>query len=90
MLRLEEAQARLLAHARPTGEERVPLADAAGRVLADPRIVAAVDVPPFANSSMDGFALRAADAPGVLRVAGEIAAGAGSSSRSRPGRRSGS
>ena len=62
----------------PDAEERVALADAAGRVLADPRIVAAVDVPPFANSSMDGFALRAADAPGVLRVAGEIAAGAGS------------
>jgi molybdopterin molybdotransferase len=78
MLSLEEAKARLLAHARPTREERVALADAAGRVLADPRIVAAVDVPPFANSSMDGFALRAADTPGVLRVAGEIAAGAGS------------
>jgi len=78
LLPLEEAQARLLAHARETGEERVALTDAAGRVLADPRIVAAVDVPPFANSSMDGFALRAADAPGVLRLAGEIAAGAGS------------
>ena len=75
MLPLEEAQARLLAHARSVGEERVALADAVGRVLADPRIVAAVDVPPFANSSMDGFALHAADAPGVLRVAGEIAAG---------------
>jgi molybdopterin molybdotransferase len=75
MLPLEEAQARLLAHARPISVERVALADAAGRVLADPRIVAAVDVPAFANSSMDGFALRAADAPGVLRVAGEIAAG---------------
>ena len=78
LLPLEEAQARLLAHARATGEERLALADAAGRVLADRRIVAAVDVPPFANSSMDGFALRAADAPGVLRVTGEIAAGAGS------------
>ena len=75
MLPLEEAQARLLAHARPVGEERVALADAAGRVLADPRVVAAIDVPPFANASMDGFALRAADVPGVLRVAGEIAAG---------------
>jgi len=78
LLLLEEAQARLLAHARPTGEERVALADATGRILADPRIVAAVDVPPFANSSMDGFALHAGDAPGVLRVAGEIAAGAAS------------
>ena len=75
MLTLEEAQARLLTHARSVGEERVALADAAGRVLANPRIVAAVDVPAFANSSMDGFALHASDAPGVLRVAGEIAAG---------------
>jgi molybdopterin molybdotransferase len=76
MLPLEEAQARLLAHARPSAAERIALADAAGRVLAEPRIVAAVDVPPFANSSMDGFALRAADAPGIFRVAGEVAAGA--------------
>jgi molybdopterin molybdotransferase len=39
------------------------------------RITAAVDVPPFDNSSMDGFALRAADAPGRLLLAGEIPAG---------------
>ena len=76
MLPLEEAQARLLAYARPVGTERVAVADAVARVLANPRIAAAVDVPPFTNSSMDGFALRAADAPGILRVAGEIAAGA--------------
>jgi molybdopterin molybdotransferase len=76
MLPLDEALARLLAHTRPVPSERVSLADAAGRVLAEPRIVAAVDVPPFANASMDGFALRAADAPGVLRVSGEVAAGA--------------
>jgi molybdopterin molybdotransferase len=75
MLLLEEAQARLLAHASPVESERVDLTDAAGRVLADPRVVAAVDVPPFDNSSMDGFALRAVDAPGVLRVVGEVAAG---------------
>ena len=75
MLPLDEAQARLLANARHLAAERVALADAAGRVLADPRIVATVDVPPFANASMDGFAVRAADAPGVLRVTGEVAAG---------------
>jgi molybdopterin molybdotransferase len=77
MLPLEEAQARLLATATPSAAETVSLADAAGRVLADPRIVAAVDVPAFANSSMDGFAVRAADAPGTLRLVGEVAAGAG-------------
>jgi molybdopterin molybdotransferase len=37
---------------------------------------AAVDVPPFANSAMDGYAVRAADTPGRLRVIGEVAAGA--------------
>ncbi len=76
MLTLDEAQARLLAGARLTDAETVPLTDAVGRVLADSRVSAAVDVPPFANSAMDGYALRAADAPGELRVVGEIAAGA--------------
>ncbi len=85
MLPLEDALARLLAHASPVASERVALADAAGRVLADPRLVAAVDVPPFANSSMDGFALRSADAPGVLRVAGEVAAGVESLPTVEPG-----
>ena len=41
------------------------------------QLIAALDVPPFDNSSMDGFALRAADTPGGLRLAGEVAAGAG-------------
>jgi molybdopterin molybdotransferase len=85
MLSLEEALARLLTHASRAAAERVLLADAAGRVLADPRIVAAVDVPPFANSSMDGFALRSADAPGVLRVTGEVAAGVASLPAVEPG-----
>jgi molybdopterin molybdotransferase len=77
MLTLEEAQRRLLARARITGEEEVLLAAAAGRVLAEPRVVAPMDVPPFANSAMDGFALRASDTPGTLRIVGEVAAGAG-------------
>src|SRR5688500_1870393 len=85
MLTLDEALARLLTRASPVSSERVPLTDAAARVLADPRIVAAVDVPPFANSSMDGFALRAADVPGVLRVAGEVAAGAETLAPVEPG-----
>jgi molybdopterin molybdotransferase len=85
MLTLEEALARLLAHATPVASEGVAVTDAAGRVLADPLIVAAVDVPPFANSSMDGFALRALDAPGVLRVAGEVAAGIASLPVVEPG-----
>jgi molybdopterin molybdotransferase len=76
MLTLEEARTRLLRRARPTDAERVTLADAAGRVLAEPDVVAGADVPPFDNSAMDGFALRAADTPGDLRLVGEVAAGA--------------
>lgn len=85
MLPLEEASRRLLARARLTDAEPVPLAEALGRVLVEPRVVAAVDVPPFANSAMDGFALRAADAPGSLRVAGEVRAGAGELPTVEPG-----
>ena len=77
MLTLDEATRRLLARAEPSANERVPLDEAAGRVLADPKVVAAVDVPAFANSAMDGYAVMAADLPGTLRVMGEVAAGAG-------------
>ena len=85
MLTLEEAYRRLLAHAHVTGTETISLTDAVGRVLADPKVIAAVDVPPFANSAMDGFAVRAADTPGSLRVIGEIAAGAGELPTVEPG-----
>ena len=38
-------------------------------------MAAALDLPPFANSAMDGFAVRAGDTPGTLTVVGESAAG---------------
>ena len=67
------------------------LADALGRVLAAD-IDADIDVPPFANSAMDGFALRAADItnasaaePVALRVLGEVAAGGTASGAIEPG-----
>jgi molybdopterin molybdotransferase len=71
---IEEALAQILARVRPLDHERVPLAEAAGRVLAEPA-TAVVDLPPFASSAMDGFAIRAADAPGTLSVVARIAAG---------------
>ena len=71
---IEQARALVLERVRPLPPERVPLAEAAGRVLAeDARSV--VDLPPFASSAMDGFALRAADAPGTLPIVARIAAG---------------
>ncbi len=39
------------------------------------RVVAAEPVPPFANTAMDGYAVRAADTPGRLRVVGDLPAG---------------
>lgn len=78
MLSLDDARRQLLDRASLSAGEAVGLADAVGRVLLDPRVIARVDVPPFANSAMDGFAVRAADAPGPLRLVGEVAAGAAS------------
>src|SRR5258706_15171417 len=56
------------------GTETIPLLDAAGRVLAE-EIRADRDYPPFPRSARDGFAVRAADLPGELRVIGEVRAG---------------
>jgi len=50
------------------------LAEAEGRVLAE-EILADRDYPPFRRSARDGFAIRAADAPGELRVLGQVRAG---------------
>jgi molybdopterin molybdotransferase len=74
ILDLDSAQSLVLAHVTPLARERVPLGAAAGRVTAAPAL-ALVDLPPFASSAMDGFAVRSADVPGVLRMAGEAAAG---------------
>ncbi|QDL92753.1 molybdopterin molybdotransferase MoeA [Paroceanicella profunda] len=76
MISTEEAIAQVLALVGPLGVETVPLAEAAGRVLAEP-VRAQRTQPPFASSAMDGYAVRAAEArPGmVLSVIGESAAG---------------
>src|SRR5512133_2314485 len=76
----DEAEARFRKHLvlAPLGRETVPLGEALGRVLADD-IFAGVDVPGFDRSSVDGFAVRAADvagasdeAPRVLRLNPEL------------------
>jgi molybdopterin molybdotransferase len=73
----EEARSLVLERAVPLARQRVALGDALGRVLAE-QVRAPLDVPPFDNSAMDGFAVRAADSgPGVrLAVVGESRAGA--------------
>lgn len=54
--------------------EQIPSLESAGRILAE-EITADRDYPPFARSARDGFAVRAADVPGELRVTGEVRAG---------------
>lgn len=71
---IDDALARILAHVQPLEAEEVPLGEAAGRVLAE-AATAAGDLPPFDSSAMDGFAVRAQDTPGSLRVVGQSAAG---------------
>ena len=64
----------MLARVRPLPAERVPVGEAAGRVLAQ-AAASRTDLPPFDSSAMDGYALRAADTPGELPVGFRIAAG---------------
>jgi len=74
LLTADEALDRIVAHAQLLPVEHVAVLDAYGRVLREPA-VARVDLPPFPSSAMDGFAIRAADAPGELPVAFRVAAG---------------
>jgi molybdopterin molybdotransferase len=77
LVSIAEAQRLVLERARRLEGERVPIERAAGRVLAE-AATAAVDLPPFPSSAMDGFALRSGDtvsAPVTLPVVVIIAAG---------------
>lgn len=79
MLTYEEARARALSDVVPVAAERVPLASAVGRVLADD-VFARAPQPAFDHSAMDGYAVRAADlaSPGAaLPVVGESRTGGG-------------
>lgn len=84
LLTLASAIEAVLARSAPLPGERVALEDAGGRVLAEPAL-ALVDLPPFASSAMDGFALRSADTPGRLPVVARIAAGSPAPRALRPG-----
>jgi molybdopterin molybdotransferase len=78
LLGFEEARARLLAHVRRLGPERVAVAEAAGRVVAED-LVAGEPLPRFDHSAMDGYAVATpdltGDGPWELDVAGESSAG---------------
>ncbi|MBV8760782.1 MAG: molybdopterin molybdotransferase MoeA [Deltaproteobacteria bacterium] len=74
MQSVEAAAKAVAARIERLATERVPLAEAGGRVLADD-IVAARALPIFDNSAMDGYAARSAELPATLPVVGQVAAG---------------
>jgi molybdopterin molybdotransferase len=86
MLTFEEARDTVLSRVSPLGTETVPLADAAGRVLAG-EVRSPWDLPPWDNSAMDGYAVRADDCRGsaTLRISGYMAAGGPDAPRVTPG-----
>lgn len=91
MLSVHEARTRILSHFSPLESEVVPLEQALGRVLAE-TVSTSFDLPPFDNSSVDGFAVCAADlaavstdSPVTLPVIGDIPAGTTPAFRVEPG-----
>ncbi len=81
MLSVEDARDRILSYFKPLDPMDVPLLDALGLTLAED-LVAEFDIPPLANSAMDGYAVRTEDVgsaskfnPVLLPVSGYIAAG---------------
>jgi len=81
VISVEEAQQQVLSRISVLEPERVGLLDSLGRVLAED-VVSDIDVSPFDNSAMDGYAVRyvdvrdaSEDSPTVLRVVDHIPAG---------------
>jgi molybdenum cofactor synthesis domain-containing protein len=87
MTPLEDAQTLVLESCAPRDPVMVDRAEAAGLVLAE-RVISVEEVPPFTNSAVDGYAVRAADVadtPADLDVVDEIAAGAAPDRAVAPG-----
>lgn len=92
MISVDEARERILEHFHPLEAERVPILEALDRVLAED-IYSDIDIPPFANSAMDGYALRSGDTVGAsrerpvtLEVVADLAAGHTTHLKVEPGR----
>ncbi len=87
MIPIEDAQAAVLASCHPLAPRALPFREALGCVLARD-VVAPEMVPPFDNTAVDGYAVRAADtqgAPVELSVIGVLAAGAAPTAAVGPG-----
>ena len=91
MISVDEALEYILKHFKPLEPEEVEILEALDRVLAED-VCSDMDIPPFANSAMDGYAVRAADTTGAsrehpvtLRVVADVAAGHTTEARVEPG-----
>ncbi len=91
MLGVEEAYERIMASFSPLEPVEMPLLDTLGQVLAE-EVLSPLDLPPLANSAMDGYAVRSqdiegasADSPKSLDVIGIVAAGQVSTQTVTPG-----
>ena len=91
LLNVDDAVNRILNGIPPLPDETVPLLEALGRVLASP-VISEISLPPFANSSMDGFAVRSSNTryatpeqPTLLRVVMDIPAGSNPEGNLNPG-----
>lgn len=91
LLSVEAAREAILVDVVPVEKERLATPTALGRVIAE-AVTARISLPPWPNSAMDGYAVRAADtalataeAPVELRVIGDIAAGAAPQASVVPG-----
>ncbi|HSF24219.1 MAG TPA: molybdopterin molybdenumtransferase MoeA, partial [Blastocatellia bacterium] len=87
MITVDQALAIVLQRIEALPIETVPLERALGRVLCEP-VYADIDLPPFNRARMDGYAVRSsdvADAPVMLRVIGEVSAGASFPGKLNPG-----
>jgi molybdopterin molybdotransferase len=91
LISVEEALAEILSRVHPLESERIPILQALGRVLAE-EIVSDIEIPPFDNSAMDGYAVQSADIAGAtaespvrLAVLGSVAAGYVAGMRVQPG-----
>jgi molybdopterin molybdotransferase len=80
LVTLGEALELILRRARPLTGEPIALREGVGRVVAEAAL-AQVDLPPFASSAMDGYAVHAEETPGRLPVVARIAAGSPMSGR---------
>lgn len=91
MISVDEALTEILSHVHVLEAEQVAILDALGRVLAE-ELISDIDIPPFDNSAMDGYAVRALDvadtapeSPVHLRIVGSVAAGYVAGMRVDPG-----